>query len=207
MAVFTEAEAAGLQIIFGRQAEKVAARYEGVDPDDLAQEIWVWALSEGAERIRGYLEAGHEGRLTQAAYYEAVAWCESEKKRLLAAQGYNWRDDYTYTRPEVARLLPLALDPATVPGLSGGQLHDGPAAKTDPAHGGGMLASLIDIRTAFAKLSDGDQAFVLTVVGLDARWADIAATTGIKAESAYAKWMRILDRMVTRHLGRKTDDD
>jgi DNA-directed RNA polymerase specialized sigma24 family protein len=207
MAVFTEAEVAVLDPMVRAQAEKVAARYQAVEADDLAQEVWVWIMEESSPALRGYIANGQPGALKRSLYHAAVNWCEKDKKRRLAEQGYNWRDDYTYTRPEVARLLPVALDPSAVPGLSGGELHDGPAAKTDPAHGGGMLASLIDVRTAFAKLSDGDQAFVLTVVGFDCRWADIAATTGIKAESAYAKWMRILDRMVTRHLGRKTDDD
>jgi hypothetical protein len=119
--------------------------------------------------------------------------------------GIDWRDDYNYSRPEVARLLPVALDPESIPGLSGGELHDGPSAKSDPAYGGGMLASLIDVRSAYAKLSDADQQYVLTCVGLDQNWDQIAATTGLLASSAYAKWMRILDRMVTRHLGRKTD--
>jgi DNA-directed RNA polymerase specialized sigma24 family protein len=207
MAVFTEAEVAVLDPIVRAQAEKVAGRYEGVEADDLAQEVWVWIMEESSPALRRYIADGLPKQLTRSVYNAAVSWCETEKKRLLAAQGYNWRDEYTYTRPEVARLLPLALDQATVPGLSGGGLHDGPSAKADPAYGGGMLASLIDVRTAFTKLSDSDQAFVLTVVGLDARWPDIAATTGLKADSAYAKWMRILDRMVTRHLGRKTDDD
>jgi hypothetical protein len=96
---------------------------------------------------------------------------------------------------------------ATIPGLSGGGLHDGPSAKTDPAYGGGMLASIVDVRVAFAKLSESDQQFVTLVVGFDSQWDTIAVHTGMQGNSAYAKFMRILDRMVTRHLGRKRDDD
>jgi hypothetical protein len=151
MAVFTEAEVAVLDPIVRAQAEKVAGRYEGVEADDLAQEVWVWIMEESSPALRRYIADGLPKQLTRSVYNAAVSWCETEKKRLLAAQGYNWRDEYTYTRPEVARLLPLALDQATVPGLSGGGLHDGPSAKADPAYGGGMLASLIDVRTAFTN--------------------------------------------------------
>lgn len=206
MAQLTDAEIAYLTPVVNTQAARVAARYEGVETDDLAQEIWLWIVEESSPALHEYIAADHAGRTAKSVYNAGVKWCEADRKRKLRALGIDWRDDYNYSRPEVARLLPLALDSSTVPGLSGTGLHDGPSAKTDPAYGGGLLASLIDVRTAYSKLSPDDRDFVLIVVGLDTKWEDVAATTGLKAQSAYAKWMRILDRMVTRHLGRKTDD-
>lgn len=203
----TSAEVNYLSPIVDQQAKRVAARYEGIEADDLAQDVWVWIVEQSSPALREYIAADQAGRVAKSLYNAAVTWCERDRKRKLRALGIDWRDEYNYSRPEVARLLPLALDSAAVPGLSGSGLHDGPSAKNDPAYGGGMLASLIDVRSAYNKLSELDQAFVLTVVGLDSNWNDIAATTGVQANSAYAKWMRILDRMVTRHLGRKTDDD
>lgn len=207
MAEFTEDEVVRLDDTIRKQATKIAERYDGIEADDLAQEVWTWVLEESSPALKRYLAEGNLAPLSVSIRHAAVRVCEKDKKRRLAEQGYNWRDEYTYTRPEVARLLPVALDPIAVPGLSGGGLHDGPSSQSDPAYGGGMLASLIDVRTAFDKLSSGDQGFALTVVGFDLRWDDIAHATGLKPESAYAKWMRILDRMVTRHLGRRTDDD
>lgn len=194
-----------LSPIVDAQAKRVAARYEGVEVEDLAQEVWVWIVEQSSPALVAYVAQDQKGAVTRSIYNAAVNWCEADRKRKLRSQGLDWRDEYTYSRPEVARLLPLALDSQAVPGLSGTGLHDAPSAKSDPAYGGGMLASLIDVRSAYNKLSDADQAFVLTVIGLDSNWNDIAATTGVQANSAYAKWMRILDRMVTRHLGRKTD--
>jgi DNA-directed RNA polymerase specialized sigma24 family protein len=185
-------------------AAKIAARYDGIDADDVTQEIWVWWLSDGAPAVARYHRDGQRGRLAKAIQNAALNYCEREKKLTL---GYDWRDDYNYSRPEVARLLPLALDPATIPGLSGGGLHDGPSAKADPAYGGGMLASIVDVRSAFGKLSDDDQEFVKLVVAFDSRWDAVGIHLGIQPNSAYQKYMRILDRMVTRHLGRVTDDD
>lgn len=203
----TEVDLTPLAPIVQRQSEKVAARYDGVEADDLAQEVWVHIMEGGLPKAPEYIETGQPGRLTNAVYNIAVKWCETDKRAKLKAAGIDWRDDYNYSRPEVARLLPMALDSAIVPGLSGDGLHDGPAARSDPAYGGGMLAGIIDVRVAYSKLSEPDRQFVLIVVGLDTNWDQIAATTGLLAQSAYAKYMRILDRMVTRHLGRKTDED
>lgn len=204
MASLTADDTETIRKIVSRQTDIVAGRYEAVDAEDLAQEVWVWILEDSAPALAQYIAEDHLGRLTKAVYNYAVKWCERDKRQTV---GYNWRDEYNYTRPEVARLLPLALDSSTVPGLSGTGLHDGPSAKSDPAYGGGLLASLVDVRTAYSKLSEDDRNFVLVVVGLDANWEQVAATTGLLANSAYAKYMRILDRMVTRHLGRKTDED
>jgi hypothetical protein len=203
MAEFTDAEFIELSRIAKQQAQLVSVRYNGVDQGDTEQEIWVWLLAN-RQQMRKYLDAGHLGRIAKSFYNAATAYCEREKKATL---GYDWRDDYNYSRPEIARILPLALDPTTIPGLSGSGLHDGPSAKSDPAYGGGMLASIVDVRVAYRKLSEADQKYVALVVALDSNWDQVAAHTGMKANSATAKYYRILDRMVTRHLGRKVDDD
>jgi len=207
MASLTDAQVAYLVPAVEKQAQKVAARYENVEAEDLAQELWVWIMEESSPALKKYIDDDLPQIAHRALYNAAVRWCEQDKKRRMREAGINWRDQYTYTRPEVAKLLPLALDPASIPGMSGQQLHDGPAARNDPAYGGGMLAAIADVRFAFSKLSESDQRFVGIVIGLDTNWDQISRTTGIRANSAYAKWMRILDRMVTRHLGRKTDAD
>jgi len=196
-----------------KQARSVATRYPHIDHEDVAQEVWCWWYGAGAAGVAKYKElmqdrdekiaAEAKRKLTRAITNAAVNYCERERKANL---GYDWRDDYNYSRPEVARLLPLALDPATIPGLSGGGLHDGPSAKADPAYGGGMLASIVDVRTAYGKLSADDQEYVKLCIALDSKWDAVGIHLGIQANSAYAKYMRILDRIVTRHLGRVTDD-
>lgn len=206
MASLTAAEVKLIEPVVKAQAVKVAARYEGVEPDDLAQEVWLSLLTDAGPAMYDYIQRGELGRATKAIYNAAVKWCEHDKKRRMREQGMNWRDQYNYNRPEVARLLPLALDPGAVPGLSGDGLHDAPSAKSDPAYGGGMLASLADIRVAFAALSESDQQFLIICVSLNSEWDRIGPLTGQQANSAYAKYMRVLDKMVKR-LGRVADDD
>lgn len=207
MATLTADEVELLTPTVKAQCRKVAARYQGVDTDDLEQEVWVWMLSDAAPSFYDYIQRGEIGRATKSIYNAAVKWCERDRHRQLAAAGLDWRDEYNYTRPEVARLLPAALDTGQAPGMSGAALHDGPSAKSDPAVGGDLLAGVVDVRMAYAKLSEADQQFIQVVVGLNSEWEQIASTSGLKASSAYAKYMRILDRMVTRHLGRRTDED
>jgi hypothetical protein len=187
-------------------AAHATPKYNGVvEQSDVEQEMWVWVLSSGATLTTQYTNGEVDEKLYRFKLRNsAVKYCERERKSTL---GYDWRDDYDYSRPEVARLLPLALDPSSIPGLSGGSLHDGPSAKSDPAYGGGMLASIVDIRAAFAKLSPADQGFVQSVVDHDLDWDTIAEHHELASNSAYQKWMRILDKMVTKHLSRRFDHD
>jgi hypothetical protein len=198
MATLTEGDVHKLTDTVEQIAGRIARRYDTVAKEDIAQEIWVWAL-EHVDYVHRFVAAPDQSVLTKSLYHAGLRYAEKEWK---AGLPYDWRDQYEYTRPEVARLLPLALDESLIPGLSGGGLHDGPSHKADPALGGGLLASLIDVRVAYSKLSDSDQAYLADVVGLDHDWVRISSMYGLQENSAYAKYMRILDRMVTRHLGR-----
>lgn len=206
MVSLTAAEVKLIEPVVKAQSAKVAHRYEGVEAEDLAQEVWLSLLTDASDTMYAYIQRGELGRATKAIYNAAVTWCERDKKRRLKEAGINWRDQYNYNRPEVSRLLPMALDPATIPGVQGGDLHDAPSSKSDPAYGGGLLASLCDIRSAYAQLSEPDQQYLTICVALNNEWDRVGPNTGQQANSAYAKYMRILDKIVKR-LGRKTDDD
>lgn len=205
MAVLTDADRRDIAPRIESVTKQVHPRYAAImDVNDMAQQLWVWLLgeAEGVKALERYQREQNAPLLATQLRNAAMSYGEGERRANL---GYDWRDDYTYSRPEVARLLPLALDPTAIPGMSGSGLHDGPSAKSDPAYGGGMLASIVDVRTAFAKLSGEDQSYLITCVGYDNDWPKVAVFTGLGEKSAYAKYMRILDRMVTRHLGRVTD--
>lgn len=202
MAALTDADVKALAETVERAAKRLGKRYDTIPPDDIAQEIWLWMLDTGADYVRRCIDTDQAHLLGKAAYHAGVRYAEKEWR---ASLPYDWRDQYVYSRPEVARLLPLALNPAETPGLSGTGLHDAPASRSDPAYGGGLLASIIDVRMAFDKLSANDQIFLGTCVDYDLDWPRIAVEFGTQENSAYAKYMRILDRMVTRHLGRKDD--
>jgi hypothetical protein len=90
-----------------RQAGIVADRYAGIEQQDVEQEIWVWFYGDGKRKAQRLVLKGDIAPVEKAFYNAAVDYCERERK---ASLGYDWRDDYNYSRPEVARLLPLALD-------------------------------------------------------------------------------------------------
>lgn len=205
MAELTASDIATIDPIVKRQAALVSARY-GVESEDLAQEVWVWIVEESSPALLQYVRDAEGSKLIRAVYHAAVKWCEKDRKRKLRAQGLDWRDEYNYTRPEIARLLPLALDIGTVPGFTGRVLDDAPSAQSDPAHGGDLLVSLLDVRNAYSALSASDQRYLTVCVALNNDWDKIAPQFELITTSAYAKYMRILDRMVKR-LGRKTDTD
>jgi hypothetical protein len=198
MDTLTDADVQALAETVDRQAKRVARRYDCVDAEDVAQEMWLWMV-EHAEWVRDKLE-NHSGIIALALYRAGMIYADKEWKELVPG---DWRDQYTYSRPEVARLLPIALGDDESLALPGGGLHDGPSHKSDPAYSGGLLASVLDIRIAYGKLSTEDQAYLATCVDLDMAWDRVAAEFGLAGNSAYAKYMRILDRMVTRHLGRR----
>lgn len=201
MAALTDADVQTLAETVERQAKRVARRYDCVDAEDVAQEMWLWMV-EHADYIRQQIDGDHMGIIAIGLYRAGMAYADKEWKELVPG---DWRDQYTYSRPEVARLLPLALAGDYVPGLSGGGLHDGPGNKNDPAYGGGLLASVMDVRIAFDRLSPNDQIFLSICVDYDLDWPRIAMEVGTQENSCYAKYMRILDRLVTRHLGRADD--
>jgi hypothetical protein len=116
VASLTDTEIETLVPIVELQAKRVAARYEGTEADDLAQDVWVWIAEESSPALRDYIATGHIGRLAKSVYNAAVNKCEKDRKAALRELGIDWRDDYNYSRPEVARLLPVALDPESIPG-------------------------------------------------------------------------------------------
>lgn len=208
MVEFTASDMDVLTPLVEGAARNLQDQYAGImDRGDIAQEIWVYLLQRGREKAKAYIDSNRDdhtrNKFKLYLRNAALKACERERKATL---GHDWRDEYNYSRPEVSRLLPLALDPESIPGLSGGGLHDGPSAKSDPAYGGGMLASLIDVRTAFSKLSPEDQRYVRDAVSFDSQWDKLGEFYKIQPNSAYAKWMRILDKMVTKHLKNVSDD-
>lgn len=200
MGALTDSDVKALSELVQASAARVARRYDCVAVEDVAQEMWLWAC-ENPDYVQHKIE-DHTGILSLNFYRVGMTYADKEWKESVPG---DWRDQYRYSRMEVARILPLALDPTSIPGLSSGALHDGPSSKSDPAYGGGMLASIMDVRIAFGKLSLTDQDYLSACVEYDLDWPRVAPLFGLLETSAYAKYMTILDRMVTRHLGRRDD--
>jgi hypothetical protein len=191
--------------IIRREAEKLGAR-TGQDADDIEQEIWVSFLSPNAKPgILKYQEDAAWHVISQAAWNAGRQWCEKERRATL---GYHWRDDgtYVYTNAEVRRLLPLALDRGTVPTLLG--VREDPGGRGgDPALGNDLLASICDVRAAYAKLTPESQEFLLYCVQVNNNWHQVGARFGITHVAAYGKFYALSGTMATKFLRRQVDDD
>jgi hypothetical protein len=97
-----------------RVADQVGRRFADiVERDDVYQELWVWLLEpKGRKYTERWLAEGQQGKLARALYNAGREYVERERRAQL---GMDWRDEYRYSRPEVSRLLPFALDPDYAP--------------------------------------------------------------------------------------------
>jgi hypothetical protein len=190
--------------IIERQAKRVAEKYR-IDADDVAQEIWVHFLGSSKQTLLEYQERGLWGPVAKAAWGAGIRYADKERRDSL---GYHWRDDgtYTYSNAEVRRLLPLALDRGTVPTLLG--VREDPGGRGgDPALGNDLLASICDVRAAYAKLTPESQEFLLYCVQVNNNWHQVGARFGITHVAAYGKFYALSGRMATKFLRRQVDDD
>jgi hypothetical protein len=106
----------------------------------------------------------------------------------------------------VRRLLPLALDRGTVPTLLG--VREDPGGRGgDPALGNDLLASICDVRAAYAKLTPESQEFLLYCVQVNNNWHQVGARFGITHVAAYGKFYALSGTMATKFLRRQVDDD
>lgn len=119
-------------------------RTYGIHRDDIAQEMYVWMLSHGPKVIEFRSKPGLYTTLIRLG----VKYCRKEWR----ASGAPHPDELIqqrYSRKALKGLIPLALTTDL------GQLSpalEGPGGGGDPATGGDLLASLVDVRRALKAL-------------------------------------------------------
>ncbi len=174
--------------------------YVHTDRADIVQEVYAWWLGSGASSVSAYIgpdsqydESHGRNKLAIAIERFARNMCEREKA---AAVGYNPEDTYRYTPNEVKRLLPLALDSTalTIPGQS----FDSAPVHGDPAEGGNLLASVVDVRRALNGLDSLDRLFLQAFVESDT--GHVAELFGLEEPSVLQRHSRLVARLV-RMLG------
>lgn len=127
-------------------ARPIYRRYRRyVQPDDLRQEAWAWAL-EHTDWVRQALERS-DAYLVRRLRSVAERYARREKA---AAGGYSPADEAYYSLSRIMELLPDALDPqATPPTGQGSEVH------TNSELYGEWETSLADIRAALKRLPAG----------------------------------------------------
>lgn len=154
---------------------------------------WVeWYYTDGWEYVTTCRANEVTGRrdFLRAARNVAVLFCERRKAE---QSGYQVEDVYYYSREQVARLVPLAVEDVTIPGVPESTRR----APSDPAEGGNVLALISDVRKAISGLPRSDVALVVAgYEATDQEWNALAAQMAVKAPSLRRRYNRILDRIV-----------
>lgn len=131
-------------------AHAVAGRYSRwVDPQDVLQEVWLYALGDGKKHIQTWREKDEMHRVRLALAGVGKQYCEREKA---TKSGYSFGDVAWYDPVTLADLVPLALDPEFdgITGESGDQ--SGRRRQTNGSEGGTLLAMIADTRKALGKV-------------------------------------------------------
>ena len=138
----------------------ITKRYRSwVEPKDVSQECYAWALGRNEQFTEWLNEPDAESRVINE---KRIAWQMRRaaeryaRKEKAAKSGYQTGDETFYETTTVAQLLPYvitAVVTGTVLEQAQEMVNDGqPKKKSVPSEGGNLLAILIDIKKAYLKL-------------------------------------------------------
>jgi len=130
-------------------------KFPGLDPDDVAQQAWSGIL-ERRDHLEALLEDGQPETARHNAKdlaTKAVLSMFREQRRHDRAvkalnSGYDVEDETFYSLGQLMQLLPVYLDKGVQPEAPKGR-DVSPPGYGDPAEGGGWLAMMLDVDTAF----------------------------------------------------------
>jgi len=182
-----------------RTADYVTNRLAGpykkwTTPDDIRQHIHQYAYGGGKKHLAKWLADGEPHRVVLAFYAVARQHCEKEKA---AASGYEVTDLAWYSPENVAKWLPLALDPAWDGTNDVTDETEFTSGRTPAFEGGSLLATVADVRgalracpdAAFTVRHDSDDAEAMAEACAKlSRWlgGEYPAAPGYRSERAAA---------------------
>lgn len=182
-----------------RMASKYASLYKMVDREDIQQQLWLWFVSH-PNKVREWtkLDQKDADNLIAASLKNAAYdYCIKEKAH---AAGYEPEDNFWYTKEFIKLLLPAALsDDWKRVEVFASEIK----AQKSPAESGDWMAYAADVKKAFEKLEDKEQALVLMFYAKDAEGEKVHGELGGERPTARATMMaanRALNKMV-KHLG------
>ena len=143
----------------------IVSRFKGwVDPEDVRQECYLWAIGRGQQftdllNEPDYNKRIHnEKRIAYQMQRMAERFARKEKAR---KAGYKTTDEAFYDTSTIAQLIPFVIASiveGTVLEQAQEMINDGtPRKQSTPAEGGNLLAILIDIKKAYLKLAQEDK--------------------------------------------------
>ena len=173
-----------------------AKKFNGVDVNDIRQELWLWFASH-PNNINNWLETKEPKEITslfaRSLHNAARDYCLKEKAII---EGYNYNDYFWYSKEFIKVLLPSVLsdDWKKVERFSS-EIK----AQKSPSESGDWMAYSADIKKAYERLNDKEQALVLMFYGNDADGETLHKELGGDRPTARATQMaanRAINKMV-----------
>ena len=143
----------------------IVRKFKGwVDPEDVRQECYLWAIGRGQQFTDLLNEPDlkkrehNEKRIVYQMRRVAERYARKEKAR---KAGYKTGDEAFYDTTIIAQLIPFVIASivnGTVLEQAQEMINDGtPRKQSTPAEGGNLLAILIDIKKQYLKLEQEDK--------------------------------------------------
>jgi hypothetical protein len=183
-------------------AGRVAHRYRGfVEPEDLRQELALWALEHprAAAEYLAEAEDGDTRRLMRSLYNAAESYARGCKA---SSEGYAASDEYFYSLGQLRELLPEAMEGARS-WAEATMAPEVPRRSSIAAEGNGRLAMLADVSGALETVRHmSEDRYGLLATKFAAGWTDdmLAQWLGCSEDAARMRVVRAL-QMVQKILG------
>jgi len=189
-------------------ASEYARRYNMLERDDIAQELWVWFAGH-PRKYKEWSDLEQKDRdklIAKSLRNAALKFCEREKAKKI---GYDMSDLYYYDGSVVEAFLPSIISETYVIPVKIQDLNSkfGSGAMSD---GNNWLALRSDIATGYYKLSEAKQNILRLRFSVEQPdWSTLAKEMDSTPDGARMKVQRALNSLI-KHLGGwkpQTDED
>lgn len=182
--------------LVARIANIYARKFRGVDVNDIRQELWLWFASH-PNKVNLWIAEKEPKEVAslfaRSLHNAAKDYCLKEKAII---EGFNLNDYFWYSKDFIKLLLPAVLsdDWKKVEAFSSEV-----KAQKSPAESGDWMAYSSDIKKAYERLNEKEQALVLMFYGNDVDGETLHKELGGDRPSARATQMaanRAINKMV-----------
>jgi DNA-directed RNA polymerase specialized sigma24 family protein len=178
----------------------VAAEYhkksDMVELDDIKQSLYKWFV-EHPNKLTEWEAIGHKDAknlLYRSLRNEALDYCQKWKARV---GGYEVSDLFYYEADVIEAMLPGILrgEMTVLPMLNLGKTGKPPA----PSEGGNLMAMMVEIKSAYSKLSTEDRSILFYKYAESLDFGSIAAEMKLPSEdAARMRHNRAIRKLITR---------
>lgn len=162
--------------------------------DDLVGEANLWMV-EHLDKVVAWREKGKHGAntLRRACRQRCLTIIDRERK---VRSGLLPGDTFWYSVQMLRELLPDIFDIDDWTGQGSIPVSGEIKSPARPSEGNNRLAMICDVRAAFGKLTDEEQAFIAEVYQSNTPWEVLAERMGVHERTVRRREERLLERMV-----------